>query len=141
VTMKCLVYGGILAHYTGDAAMPLHTTTDYDGRKKPGGQVLQKGIHAKIDGFPEKNGITVEEICRGLEAKQVDKVWEYVAAFLASSYGQVEKCYEFDAKGAIATPTDESRAFILARCRAGAQFTLDLWYTAWVKSEKLPPHW
>jgi len=141
VTMKCLVYGGILAHYTGDAAMPLHTTTDFDGRKQPDGKARQRGIHAKIDAFPEKNGLTVEEICRGLEAKKVDNVWEYVAMFLAASYGQVEKCYEFDAKGAIVTPTDESRAFILARCRAGAQFTLDLWYTAWVKSEKLPPHW
>jgi hypothetical protein len=32
------------------------------------------------------------------------------------------------------------RAF-LARCKAGAQLTLDLWYTAWLRSEKLPGHW
>src|SRR5438105_7536951 len=52
--MKCLVYAGTLAHYTGDAAMPLHTTVHYDGRLQPGGSKKQKGIHAKIDGFPEK---------------------------------------------------------------------------------------
>ena len=69
IPMKCLVYGGTLAHYTGDAAMPLHTTRDYDGRIQPDGTVKQKGIHAKVDGFPEKNKITPEEICRGLEAK------------------------------------------------------------------------
>ena len=32
VPMAALVAGGNLAHYTGDAAMPLHTTRDYDGR-------------------------------------------------------------------------------------------------------------
>ncbi len=141
VPMKCLVYGGTLAHYTGDAAMPLHTTTDYDGRRQPGGGVMQKGIHSRIDGFPEKNGFTPEEICRGLQAKAIGNVWEHVNAFLIESHGQVGKCYDLDAKGAMTTPTDESRAFILARCRAGAQLTLDLWYTAWVRSEKLPGHW
>jgi hypothetical protein len=141
VPMKCLVYGGTLAHYTGDAAMPLHTTRDYDGRIQPDGAVKQKGIHAKVDGFPEKHKITPEEICRGLEAKRIDDVWKHVNAFLAESHTHVAKCYELDAAGVLDTPTDESRAFILSRCRAGAQLTLDLWYTAWVKSEKLPGHW
>ncbi|MDB5307792.1 MAG: hypothetical protein JWO38_1994 [Gemmataceae bacterium] len=141
VPMKCLVYGGTLAHYTGDAAMPLHTTRDFDGRLQPDRTVKQKGIHSKIDAFPEKNKITPVEICRGLEAKKIENVWEHVTKFIAESHEQVEKCYELDAKGAFANPTDESRAFILARCRAGAQLTLDLWYTAWLRSENLPPHW
>lgn len=141
VTMKCLVYGGVLAHYTGDAAMPLHTTVDFDGRRQPGGGLKQKGIHARLDAFPEKNGIGPEEITRGLEAKVIDDVWKHVIAFIAESHTHVAKCYELDAAGAFAAATDESRAFVLGRCRAGAQLTLDLWYTAWVKSEKLPPHW
>jgi hypothetical protein len=139
VPMKCLVFAGVLSHYTGDAAMPLHTTRDYDGRNQPDGSVKQKGIHAKIDGFPEKFGLTAEEMCRGLEAKKIDDVWAHVNKFIAESFALIPKCYELDAKGAFDNPTDESRAFILARCRAGAQLTLDLWYTAWLKSEKLPP--
>ena len=141
IPMKCLVYGGTLAHYTGDAAMPLHTTRDYDGRIQPDGTVKQKGIPAKVDAFPAKNKITPEEICRGLEAKAIDNVWEHVNKFLVESHGHIEKCYELDLAGALEKPTEESRAFILARCRAGAQLTLDLWFTAWLKSEKLPAHW
>lgn len=141
IPMKCLVHGGTLAHYTGDAAMPLHTTSDFDGRRQPDGAVRQKGIHAKIDAFPEKNRITPEEICRGLEAKLIDNVWEHVNKFIAESHEQVGKCYDLDAKGAFTNATDESRAFILGRCKAGAQLTLDLWYTAWVRSAKLPAHW
>lgn len=141
VTMKCLVYGGILSHYTGDAAMPLHTTRDYDGRIQPDGTVRQRGIHAKIDGFPEKNRITPEEVCRGLEAKPIDDVWGHVLKFIAESHRHVDRCYELDAAGAFDNPTDASRAFILSRVRAAAQLTLDLWYTAWLRSAGLPPHW
>ena len=54
IRMKCLVYAGVLSHYTGDCMMPLHTTKDYDGKKKDMGGFLQKGIHAKIDGFPRR---------------------------------------------------------------------------------------
>jgi S1/P1 Nuclease len=141
IPMKCLVYGGVLAHYTGDAAMPLHTTRDFDGKNQPDGTVKQKGIHAKIDGFPEKNGIKPEEVCRGLEAKKIDDVWGHVLKFIEESRSHIPKAYELDATGAFDKPTDESRAFILARVRAGAQLTLDLWYNAWLRSEKLPAHW
>jgi hypothetical protein len=141
IPMKCLVYGGTLAHYTGDAAMPLHTTRDYDGRRQADGKVKQKGIHAKIDGFPEKNGFKPEEVCRDLEARKVDDVWKYVMKFIEESSTHIPKCYELDAAGAFEKPTEESRAFILARVRAGTQFTLDLWYNAWLRSEKLPAHW
>jgi hypothetical protein len=141
VPMKCLVYGGALAHYTTDAAMPLHTTRNYDGRPQPDGTIKQKGIHARLDAFPEKFGFKPEEITRGLEAKAIDNVWDYVNAFLKESHTHIDQCYELDAAGGFATPTDASRAFVMARCRAGAQFTLDIWYAAWLRSAKLPPHY
>jgi hypothetical protein len=140
IQAKCLVYAGILAHLTGDCAMPLHTTRDYDGRKADG-RVMQKGIHGRIDGFPEKFGLTAEEIGRGLKAKALDNVWEYVVKQIDESHSQVERCYELDKAGAFAQPTEESRKFILERCRVGAQFTMDLWYSAWVRSEKMPKHY
>lgn len=141
IPMKCLVHGGVLAHYTSDAAMPLHTTRDFDGKNRPDGTVKQKGIHAKVDGFPERNKIAPEEVCRGLEAKKLDDVWAHVNKFIAESHTHVGKCYTFDAAGAFDRPTDESRAFILARVRAGAQLTLDLWYAAWLRSAKLKAAW
>jgi len=139
IPMKCLVYGGILAHYTGDAAMPLHTTRDYDGRRGPDGKMKQKGIHAKLDGFPEKFGFTAEEVARGLQAKVVPDAWAYVLTFLKESSSHIDEAYTLDAAGGFDKPTDASRAFVMARCRAGAQFTMDLWYTAWVNSAKLKP--
>jgi hypothetical protein len=134
--IKCLVYAGILSHYTGDASMPLHTTRDYDGRKGADGKMMQKGIHAKIDGFPEKQGFTPEEIGRGLEAREIEDVWKHVLKTIHESHTHVDRCYELDKAGTLAKPTDQSRAFIMERCRIGAQFTMDLYYTAWLRSAK-----
>jgi hypothetical protein len=137
IPMKCIVYAGNLAHFTTDCAMPLHTTSNYDGRRGGDGRMEQKGIHAKLDGFPETFGFTAEEVARGLQAKAVDDVWAYTMKFIQDSRSHIEKAYELDAAGGFKTPTDASRAFVMERCRAGAQFTMDVWYTAWVKSAKL----
>ncbi|MBX7104915.1 MAG: hypothetical protein K1X57_12590 [Gemmataceae bacterium] len=142
VAMKAVVYGGNLAHYTTDACMPLHTTRDYDGRKGPDGKMKQKGIHAKVDAFPELNKFAPEEVCRGLQAKAIEgDVFDHVIKFIKESHTHIDECYRLDAAGAIANPTDASRKFIMARCRAGAQLTVDIWYTAWLRSEKLPKHY
>ncbi|MFO0877552.1 MAG: hypothetical protein U0840_09270 [Gemmataceae bacterium] len=141
VQAKAIVYAGVLAHLTGDSVMPLHTTRNYDGRRNKEGKFVQKGIHAKIDAFPEKQGLTAEEISRGLKAKKIDDVWEHVLKTIQESHEQIEKCYQLDQAGAFEKPTKESRQFILDRCRAGAQLTMDLWYTAWVRSATMPKHY
>ncbi len=139
IEMKCIVYAGVLSHFTGDAAMPLHTTRDYDGRKGPDGKLVQRGIHAKIDGFPELNGFTAEEISRGIEPKLIDDVWQHVLKTIKESYQHIERCYAMDKEGGFDKATPESRTFIMDRCRVAAQFTADMWYTAWQRSAKLPP--
>jgi hypothetical protein len=141
IRAKVIVYAGILAHLTGDCVMPLHTTRDYDGRPDADGKKLQKGIHAKIDAFPERHGITAVEISRGLKARKLDDVWAHVLQRVQESHKLVGRCYDLDKAGAFDRPTAESRKFILERCRAGAQFTMDLWYTAWLRSAKMPKHY
>ena len=118
--------------------MPLHTTVHYDGKKGPDGKLVQRGIHAKIDGFPENHGFQPEEIGRGLTAKEVPDVWKHIRESIQESFTHVDRCYTLDGAGAIDQPTPESREFIMSRCKAGAQLTMGLWYAAWKKSEKLP---
>lgn len=141
VQSKAIVYAGVLAHFTADLAMPLHTTRNYDGRPDKDGKFLQKGIHAKIDAFPERHGLTAEEIRRGLKAKPIDDVWAHVLKTLRESHALVDKCYQLDQRGEFDKPTKESRQFILERCRVAAQLTMDLWYSAWLRSASMPKHW
>jgi hypothetical protein len=141
IRAKCLVFAGTLSHYTGDLSMPLHTTVNYDGKPGPDGKIQQKGIHAKIDAFPERNNFTPEELSRGLTAKAIDDPWKHVVACITESHKHIDRCYELDAAGAVTQPTPEARQFFLDRCRFGVQLTGDLWYSAWVSSAKLPKHW
>lgn len=134
IRMKCLVYAGILSHYTGDACMPLHTTRDYDGRPGLDGKMQQKGIHAKIDGFPETFGLAWEEMARDFELRTVDDPWQHTWSILLDSRKHIERCYELDLENAFTKPTPDSRDFILRRCRLASQFTAELWLAAWRKS-------
>ncbi|HQR05462.1 MAG TPA: hypothetical protein PLN21_01500 [Gemmatales bacterium] len=139
VKMKCLVYAGILSHYTGDACMPLHSTRDYDGRLGLDGHIKQKGIHAKIDGFPETHGFTPEELARGYAVLKLSDPWVHLQEVILESHHNVERCYEIDLAGGFDKPTEESRAFIIKHTRRGAQFTAEMWYSAWLKSATMPP--
>jgi CRISPR/Cas system CSM-associated protein Csm3 (group 7 of RAMP superfamily) len=65
----------------------------------------------------------------------------YVLQFIQESHKHVSRCYDLDAEGAFDRATPESRAFIMERCRAGAQFTMDLWYHAWLRSATMPKHY
>ena len=138
IRAKCLVHAGVLAHFTGDAAMPLHTTRHYDGRLEADGKITQKGIHARLDSFPEKHGLGAEEIGRDLQAREMEDVWLYIVQFINDSHTYIDRCYELDAQGLFERPNAESKKFVLERCRRGAQFTMDLWYTAWLRSATLP---
>lgn len=138
VRMKCLVYAGILSHYTGDACMPLHSTRDYDGRMGINGKMQQKGIHAKIDGFPENFNFTAEELARNLEVGKIDDPWKHVLDVILESHQNVERCYEIDIAGGFDRPTAESHAFITKHTRRAAKFTAEMWYSAWQKSATMP---
>lgn len=138
VRLKCIAYAGVLSHYTGDACMPLHATRDYDGRPGLDGRIQQKGIHAKIDGFPETHGFSAEEISRDVIPTKIDDVWRHSLDVIQESFHNVERCYEIDIAGGFDKPSEASRAFIMNHCRRGARFTAELWYNAWLKSATLP---
>src|SRR5207245_9603401 len=112
-------------------------TRNYDGKPGPDGGKVQRGIHAKIDAFPEKNGLTAEEIGRGLEPARIEDMWGYIVKRIDESHKLIDRCYELDAAGGFDKPTPESRALILERYRAEAQFTADARYTDWLHIHEL----
>lgn len=138
IRAKCIIQAGILAHYTGDCSMPLHTTKDFDGKPDGKGKIMQKGIHARLDSFPEKHGITVEELARGLKPSNISSTRERVMEEILHGHGFVQKAYELDAAGSFEKPTVESREFVVQRCKRGVLFTSELWLSAWRKSATLP---
>jgi hypothetical protein len=133
---RVLMYAGWLAHYAQDAAMPLHTTINYDGKPGVNGAPSpQKGIHNRIDAYPEKFGITAELMAEGLKAEHAISVWPLIVKTIQESHTHVERCFELEAEGAFEKSPEKGREFILARTRVAAKLTLDLWYSAWLNSD------
>lgn len=91
---------GILAHFVGDAAQPLHTTMHHHGWKgeNPNGYSTENSIHAYIDGGVIKTQkITVDDV-RPLTKADVQVTaqdpWGEVVAYIARSHEQVEPLYQ-----------------------------------------------
>jgi hypothetical protein len=129
-----IVYAGWVAHYCEDSAMPLHTTKDYDGKPDAAGNMQQKGIHAKIDAYPESQGFTPEMVNQGLKAERAADVWPLITKAIAESNKHVQRCYELDAQDGFDKEPEKAKELMLERGRAAVKLTLDIWYSAWVNS-------
>ncbi len=143
---KCLVYAGILSHYSADLHMPLHTSIHWDGRNVEGQPYQRTGIHNKIDALPTKipfNQLFAEPLRPALA---VDDVFAHTLAELAKSHALVDLAYElepiFPDWSDMDLADEAARAFTTDRTRASAAFTADLFLSAWRTSENVAiPSW
>ena len=140
VEQNIVFYMGWLGHYVGDAANPLHTTVKYNGwvGDNPNGYTTEHRIHWMMEGpFVADNLARIPFFGLLQPPAKLGNPWQNYLAFLWSSHGLVEKCYQLEKTGGFTgAGTAESREFIRRRLAAGAQMLLDMWYTAWKESEK-----
>lgn len=91
---------GILAHFVGDAAQPLHTTKHHHGWKgdNPNGYTTEYSIHAYIDGGVIKTQkITANDVRPRAKADMPvtsQDPWGEVVTYIARSHEQVEPLYQ-----------------------------------------------
>lgn len=144
---------GIMGHFVGDAAQPLHTTRHHNGwvGDNPHGYTTWRGFHAWIDsGFIVNARLDLAALAQRPEpavtlpldprADGRDPLFPQVMDYLRVQHAQVEPLYQLDRarklrieKGApIGTqPDPEAVAFIERQIRAGGQMLGNLWLTAW----------
>lgn len=139
IQQEILVYAGLLGHYAGDTAQPLHTTIHFDGRVDKQGTVTKaKGIHARFEGtFVEK--FIKQADCRQYIAAPVvyTNLHEAIRQALAQSFDGIDEVYRLDETGRLAAPDEAARQFVQQRLAHGSHFLASLWYTAWKESETL----
>ena len=160
IRQKSLFYAGLLAHYAGDASMPLHTSVHWDGRaeRRPDGSYTapRTGIHGKIDALPTHlayDAIFDEPLAPMPEwdaklapdARPADRIMMRVQGALRVSHALLDQAYELEpllppqaSPGGIENA--EVRAFARERVRAGAELLRDLVVEAWRMSGELEPH-
>lgn len=146
---KALVFAGILAHYAGDATMPLHTTWHHDGRLGADGKSPKSGIHLKVDFLIEKIAFKDAELSQIQKIEPLSDLWANINAEIVATHAQVDRTYQLETqlppepKSQQAwTPTPAVRDFTLERGRAATRFCAQLFLTAWRDSAKIKlPTW
>jgi hypothetical protein len=149
---------GIMGHYVGDCAQPLHTTVHHNGwvGPNPNGYTTWPGFHSWVDGgLIWKAGITKEGLLPRITPAQPittspqpdgrDPVFVAVMDYLIAQNRLVEPLYQLDKAGKLSDefekidrtkphpgPVDaEGRAFVEGQLLKGGQMLAAVWNTAW----------
>jgi hypothetical protein len=149
---------GVMGHYVGDCAQPLHTTIHHNGwvGDNPNGYTTWAGVHSWIDGgFITKAGITygavvpriapARPISLAARADGRDPMFAAVMDYILAQNKQVESLYQLEKAGKFsdelekagkfnqdkAPVNEEGRAFIEAQLLKGGEMLGALWLTAW----------
>jgi hypothetical protein len=139
---------GVLGHYVGDLAQPLHTTKHYNGwtGDNPEGYTTWNGFHAWIDGgFFAQVGVDQEVVTANLAAAKPisiapredgrDPVFVAVMDYVIAQNAKVEPLYQLDHAGKLkadgTSDPAEARRFLSGQLRAGGEMLAAIWVTAW----------
>jgi hypothetical protein len=140
---------GIMGHFVGDGAQPLHATDNYNGwtSENPKGYTAWTGIHSWIDsGLINKVGIKLADVKSkvttaqpiSLAAREDGRDPMFVAAldYMVAQNRLVEPLYQMEKEGKLgqdpaATVSPEARAFIEGQLVRGGQMLSNIWITAW----------
>jgi hypothetical protein len=139
---------GVLGHYVGDSAQPLHSTVHHNGwvGANPNGYTTATTIHSWIDGgFIAKAGIkpdnlrprvvTAEAVSFNARPDGRDPLFVAAMDFLLAQHELVEPLYKLEKDGLLGNGdkpiTPEGRAFIEGQILKGSQMLASLWVTAW----------
>ena len=134
-----MVEMGVMAHFVGDAAQPLHTTQHHHGwiGDNPKGYTTDRGFHSYIDGkVLELHKLDYHVLKPGqkYEAKiEGGDPWEAVIAHIQRSYDKMVPLYEMEKSGEL--KKDEGKVFITERLHDAAAMLAALYNHAWQASE------
>jgi hypothetical protein len=130
---------GILSHYVGDAAQPLHTTRHHHGwvGENPHGYTVDNGFHAYIDGkILEIHGLEYDSLKARVKFESrvsAADPWGDCLGYIQRSYDSVEPLYRLQKDGTLTK--EPGKEFISDRlCDAGSMLAA-LYDAAWTASK------
>lgn len=127
-----LVCAGILSHYIGDLAQPLHVTDDYDGKKSG-----QEGVHAffettLVNAMDPELKLEILKRARQLSEKNqaTRSVDERIRDLIDESHSRIPELLKLDKKGNrhdLHASVERFRPLIVERLSQGALTTAVIW--------------
>lgn len=137
---------GVMGHYVGDSAQPLHTTKHHHGwvGENPHGYTTNYTIHAWIDGgyfgkYPLDPAKLKARMRPARSLGSSTNLFPKLIAWLEEQHREVEPLYRLEKEGKLSgyKPfAQEGHDFLSGQVVRAAQMLGDLWLTAW---EQAPP--
>jgi hypothetical protein len=140
---------GVMGHYVGDGAQPLHVTVEHNGwmmGANPHGYTTDSRFHAWIDGgFIARAGITFGRLAPQARLARLlrtspnpgerDAMFTGVMRYLEAQNRRVEPLYELEKAGKLRADgspgSDDGREFIGEQLLRGGEMLGSIWLTAW----------
>jgi len=139
---------GVMGHYVGDGAQPLHTTTNYNGwvGANPHGYTTARTFHSWIDGgfFQKTGGISSAALVTRLKpaafltppsnAAGRDAMFVNALNYLTTQHAKVEPLYELEKNGGLnasAASSVAGRTFLENQILVAGNMLGSIWLTAW----------
>ena len=143
--LEAIYYAGVLGHYVGDGSQPLHTTIHYNGwvGENPNGYTTRNTVHWEFESVFVAKNIKPEDFASQVTGPQrIEDPFSDYMAYLRQSNALVSQLYALDKQHAFeGQGTLAGKQFVGRRLAAASQKLLNLWYTAWLESEKeVPPY-
>jgi hypothetical protein len=138
---------GILGHYVTDGSNPHHTSVHHngwaEGYPNPRGFTTEPGFHSRFESRYVERNLTTRDLLPHItvQPRLLTEPRADVLAYLLQSHSRLERLYELDLEEPWGAHTRGAahREFAIERLAAGANMLRDLWWSAWVQSEHLPP--
>jgi len=137
---NALFHMGMLSHFVGDAAQPLHTTKHYNGwvGPNPKGYTTSRSIHSYIDGgVLRHHGLDYQSLKDEMGPRRTiadaHDPWGDVLTHIERSFKQVEPLYRLERDEEL--KEEEGEEFIANRLLDGAAMLGGLYWAAWEKAE------
>jgi hypothetical protein len=143
---------GVMGHFVGDGAQPLHTTKHHHGwvGDNPQHYSTNYSIHGWIDGgYIHQFDVTAEKLKPRLRpahlllfnapAASPTNVFPVVMSYLLEQHKEVEPLYQLEKAGKLSGRrelNEEGYNFITGQMLKASQMLGDLWLTAW---QQAPP--
>lgn len=131
---------GILSHYVGDGAQPLHLTEHHHGwvGANPKGFTTDSKFHAYIDGgvidLHHISYDSLKERAKPFRTIDPKNYWPDVCGYLYETFEEVEPLYELEKSGELKQA--KGKAFIENRLREGGAALAGVW-TAGYRAAKI----
>jgi hypothetical protein len=136
---------GVMGHFVGDAAQPLHVTRHHNGwvGDNPNSYTTWPMFHQWIDGdyFRKTGGINAESLVGKIRPAKIvgdptkpEDLFNQVIAYLLETHKQVEPLYRLNKEHKISADDEKGlsgRAFLDDQLVKGGQMLGDLWFSAW----------